>query len=79
MLQFPNLRFADPIFLRFVDLRFADLGFADLRFANQIIFAELRLPQIRKNIIFVLTNISKNFSHLNLSTVLAFSTVLRQF
>ncbi len=61
-------------------LRFADhpqmWQYADLRLAEPIIFADFKLPQIRKYIIFLRTNIKLKGTHSNLRTT--FWTVLRQ-
>ena len=62
---FPYLR---PIyFLQFADFQFADhILFCNFRICNswtQVIFADLKLPQIRKYIIILLTNIRFICSH----------------
>jgi hypothetical protein len=62
MWQFANLRFAYPYFC---DLRICDLWLCDLRI---LFLTDLKLPQIRKYIIFNLTNISLKCSHSNLRT-----------
>ncbi len=62
-------RFADlPLICQFAVLRFADHKV--LRFADLIIFADLKLPQIR--IYFLLTNTSLKCSHSNLRTTFGF-------
>ncbi len=54
MWHFADLRFADPIFLRFENLLFMDL-----RFSDQSFFADLKILQVRKHILFLHTNIQE--------------------
>ncbi len=68
MWQFAILRFADHIFL--------NLRICDLR--TQLFVADLKLPQISKYIIFLLTNISLKCFHSNLRTTLSFQDSLKQ-
>ncbi len=78
-----NFRICDSLILYFCDLWICDLRIWICGFAicNQIIFADFRLPQIRKNIIFVLTNISYilSFKLKYGLCVCVFRTILRQF
>jgi hypothetical protein len=62
-------------------VRFADLPqmwqFVVLRFADQVLFADLKLPQNRKNVVFFLTNIDLKCSDLNLYKKIFLRTSLR--
>ncbi len=60
----------------FADLRFADHIFGGLR--TQLSFADIKLPQIRKYIIFLLTNISLKCSQSNLRTTFGFRASFEQ-